>query len=193
MTADVVIVPLVRKAPRSGKIAISEIEIGERTRKDLGDLTDLKQSIQDIGALIQPIVLGPGNKLLCGARRLEAGRQLGWTEIDYVRSIDRDDAISLLKAERDENVCRKPMTPSELVTLGRRLEELERPNRTPGKRNDLTSTSVGVKVTGQARNNPTDTVVSDALGLSNSWVQSCTVLITMHAQGRSNRCAHHNG
>jgi len=36
-------------------------------------------------------------------------------------------AISRLKAERDENTCRKDMTPSELVAIGKKLEELKRP------------------------------------------------------------------
>ncbi|MFD5508169.1 hypothetical protein ACFWIB_10395 [Streptomyces sp. NPDC127051] len=35
--------------------------------------------------------------------------------------------MDLLKAERDENTCRKPMAASELIALGRQIEELERP------------------------------------------------------------------
>jgi hypothetical protein len=37
------------------------------------------------------------------------------------------DATAELVAERDENTCRKALTASELVMLGRRLDELERP------------------------------------------------------------------
>jgi N6-adenosine-specific RNA methylase IME4 len=38
-----------------------------------------------------------------------------------------DDARLCLKAERDENVCRKSFLPTEAVALGRELEKLERP------------------------------------------------------------------
>jgi hypothetical protein len=37
-----------------------------------------------------------------------------------------EDALSLLLAERDENICRKDFTPSEAVAVGQRLAELER-------------------------------------------------------------------
>jgi len=36
-------------------------------------------------------------------------------------------AVTALKAERDENRCREEMTPSEMLSLGKELEELERP------------------------------------------------------------------
>jgi len=39
-------------------------------------------------------------------------------------------ASDRLRAERDENQCRKDFTPSELAALGRQLEELERPKAT---------------------------------------------------------------
>jgi hypothetical protein len=43
-------------------------------------------------------------------------------------------AVTLLKAERDENTCRKDMTASELITLGRQIEALERPLATERRR-----------------------------------------------------------
>lgn len=107
-------------------IRLADVKIGVRARKDYGDLEPLKKSIQEFGVL-QPIVLLPGNELLCGGRRLEACRQLGFESITFVVSKTQTDAISRLKAERDENVCRKDMTVSELVALGQQLEELERP------------------------------------------------------------------
>ena len=119
-------------------IPIHDVIIGERARKDLGDLTDLKRSIDDVG-LLQPIVLAPDNHLLCGARRLQACTELGMTNIPFTRADTCDDAGALLTAERDENICRKQMTPEELATLGQRLEALEAPRarqrqRAAGKR-----------------------------------------------------------
>lgn len=60
---------------------ITDIKIGNRFRKDLGDIQTLANSIQEIG-LLQPIVVNQNNELIAGQRRLEAcGKILGWTEI----------------------------------------------------------------------------------------------------------------
>lgn len=107
-------------------IRIDDVIVGDRARRDYGDLSDLIASIREVG-LLQPIGLTPGNHLLFGGRRLEACRALGWESIPFVRPETQTDAISLLTAERDENTCRKDMTPEELVDVGLRLEELERP------------------------------------------------------------------
>ena len=60
-----------------------------------------------------------------GQRRIEAFKKLGWSEIPYVTCKNLDDVTTRLKAERDENICRKPFTISESVAIGKRLEELE--------------------------------------------------------------------
>jgi len=55
----------------------------------------------------------------------------------------------MLRAERDENICRKEMTVSEKVALGRQIEELERPAAAErqGTRTDLSTFSPrGLKV-----------------------------------------------
>lgn len=105
---------------------IDRIEVSDRYRVDLGDLTDLAASIAAEG-LLHPVVITTDRRLIAGHRRLEACKLLGWTEID-VRFIEGvTDAASLLRMERDENTCRKDMTPSEKVALGKALEELERP------------------------------------------------------------------
>jgi len=64
------------------KIKISEITLGERHRKDMGDLQGLADSItrQD---LLQPIGITESNRLVFGERRLRACRDiLGLAEID---------------------------------------------------------------------------------------------------------------
>ena len=50
---------------------------------------------------------------------------LGWTEAPVRVVRDLADARRALEVERDENVCRVDPTPSDLVGLGRQLEELE--------------------------------------------------------------------
>ena len=52
---------------------ISDIRIGQRFRKDLGDIDTLAKSIQEIG-LIHPIAVTCDLDLVAGRRRLEAWR-----------------------------------------------------------------------------------------------------------------------
>lgn len=144
-------------------IRIDEIRVGERARKDYGDIEPLKASIVEHG-LLQPIVLLPDNYLLCGGRRLAACKELGWDSIPFVRSRSQEDAISRLKAERDENTCRKDMTPSELVAIGKKLEEMKRPAAAErqGTRTDLTSGPSGPEVDSHA----VRAEVAEAIGMT---------------------------
>jgi ParB family chromosome partitioning protein len=61
-------------------IPISRIKVGERHRRDLGDIESLAASIADIG-LLHPITVDEDGRLLAGARRLAACKQLDWKEI----------------------------------------------------------------------------------------------------------------
>jgi ParB-like chromosome segregation protein Spo0J len=107
------------------RIAIEEIIVKERYRKDLGDLDRLAGSIRD-SELLQPIVLNSSKELIAGQRRLEAVKSLGWKEVPCRVCKTADDVIGALLAERDENTCRKPFKPSEAVAIGKAIEELER-------------------------------------------------------------------
>lgn len=62
-------------------VPISDIEIGERRREDLGDLAGLAQSIAEDG-LLHPILIDNKRRLVAGYRRLLACRDyLAWDEI----------------------------------------------------------------------------------------------------------------
>lgn len=100
---------------------LDKIKIGARHRKDLGDVDALAASIQDVG-LLHAIVVTDELQLVCGRRRLEACRRLGWQEIP-IRVVSLP---ALLLAERDENTIRKDFTPSEAVAIGGALEQYER-------------------------------------------------------------------
>lgn len=108
------------------EIPVSQIVVGERHRKDLGDIDALASSIAEVG-LLQPIVLDCNYKLIAGFRRLEACKQLGLARVRAERVPNLEDALKALHAERDENTCRKEFTPSELVAIGRVIEDIERP------------------------------------------------------------------
>jgi ParB family chromosome partitioning protein len=53
------------------ELSISDIKVGKRFRKDLGDIEALKASIEELD-LLHPIVITPERKLIAGRRRLEA-------------------------------------------------------------------------------------------------------------------------
>lgn len=100
-------------------VAVELIEPGNRFRKDMGDLEPLKASIKNIG-LLHPITVTSSWKLVAGGRRLQACRELGWTEIS-AKVIDVD---NLLQVESDENEIRKEMTASEKTALAEEIEKL---------------------------------------------------------------------
>jgi len=98
-----------------------DIRIGKRFRQDLGDIQSLADSIADIG-LLHPIVVDSENRLIVGRRRLAACELLGWTDIPATVL----DLESIVRGERDENICRKDFTPSEAYAIGQALEPVER-------------------------------------------------------------------
>ena len=103
-------------------ISISDIQTGERFRKELGDIDGLAQSISDDG-LLQPIGVTPDNRLVFGYRRLVACRdKLGWTEIPAVVI----DIENLTQCEWVENTVRKDLTLSEMVAITDALRSFSR-------------------------------------------------------------------
>jgi len=102
-------------------VLISAITIGDRARRDMGDLRGLADSIATHG-MLHPIVVRPDGMLIAGHRRIEAAKLLGWDEIPATVV----DVADLLSAERDENAERKDFTPSEAVSIGRLIEEAHR-------------------------------------------------------------------
>jgi N6-adenosine-specific RNA methylase IME4/ParB-like chromosome segregation protein Spo0J len=103
------------------RVPISYITIGDRHRKDLGDIDGLAASIADIG-MLQPIVVTPDGRLIAGARRLRAAQALGWRDIP-IKAVDLTDIV---KGEYAENAIRKDFTLSEAVAIKRALEPAER-------------------------------------------------------------------
>jgi ParB-like chromosome segregation protein Spo0J len=107
------------------EVRLDDIKVGERSRKDMGDIKALADSIREVG-LLHPIVISPDNTLIAGQRRLEAVKLLGWQEVParVVRGLEEIDQA--LKAERDENRCRKEFNLVEVVAMGRRIATAER-------------------------------------------------------------------
>jgi site-specific DNA-methyltransferase (adenine-specific) len=155
------------------KVRLIDIVVGDRHRRDMGDLESLANSIGAVG-LLQPVVITEEGGLVAGERRLRAVALLGWQEVPAYVVRDLDDAAALLRAERDENVCRKEFAPSEAVSLGRALEALER--EAARQRQEATRARKGEKVGAAqgggkkpppcAANGKVRELVAEALGMS---------------------------
>jgi ParB family chromosome partitioning protein len=104
---------------------ISDVKIGNRIRTDLGELSSLAISMRSVG-LLHPIVIDSSMNLIAGARRIAAAVRLGWKEIPHRQVDSLSDAALALLAERDENLERLSLKPSEIAALAKRLEPLEK-------------------------------------------------------------------
>ena len=103
--------------------AVNAIVVGERHRRDAGDLTPLMESMKRVG-LLQPVTITPDGYLICGYRRIEAAKRLGWSTLRvWVRS-GISDGLTRLLAERDENVTHKPLSMMEATELYKEMKAL---------------------------------------------------------------------
>jgi N6-adenosine-specific RNA methylase IME4 len=101
---------------------IASIRVGDRHRKDLGDIASLARSIAEIG-LLHPIVIRPDGALIAGGRRLAACTMLGWVDIP-VTVVDLE---NIIRGELAENTERKDFLPSEIEAIRRALLPVEVP------------------------------------------------------------------
>lgn len=90
------------------KLRITEINIGNRRREELGDIKGLAESIAQYG-LLHPIVVDEHKNLVAGGRRLTACKELGWTEVP-VTFLGELSEKELREIELEENLRRKDLT-----------------------------------------------------------------------------------
>lgn len=115
--------PLARDEVQFVRIRLADIETDpEQPRKELGDLTDLMQSIQEHG-LIHPIVVEPLDnrryRILAGERRFSACKLAGLEIIpSLVRTIEEHQRLAF---QLTENLTRKDLDPFEEAQGYRRL------------------------------------------------------------------------
>lgn len=166
--------------------SVEAIEIGERRRKDMGDIRGLATSIEDVG-LLHPIVVTPHPtvervRLVAGQRRLAAMRLLGWTEIP-VHVVDIADIAA---GELQENTVRKDFLPSEMVAIYEAVKEFETAKAT--ERRQATQAKPGQQV-GQTvgggnfpppKNGPvgkTRDVIGTAAGVSGRTIDKAAAVV----------------
>jgi ParB-like chromosome segregation protein Spo0J len=108
----------VNRALAFAEMPCDQIRLGERHRKDLGDLEVVAASISTVGLLHPPVVSKDG-ELVCGERRFRAMRDiLGWKTIPVIVL----EVPSMVEGEYAENEIRKDFTPSERVAIGKAIE-----------------------------------------------------------------------
>lgn len=99
------------KVPTNEKtqmLNINLIKVDESKRmRMIGDITPIKESIENIGFLINPITIDTDNNLIAGYHRYLACKELGQEEVP-VRVIDKN--INKELVEIDENLIRNNLT-----------------------------------------------------------------------------------
>lgn len=89
-------------------ISIDKIKVDETTRlRKKGDIEPIKNSIESLGFLINPITIDSDNNLIAGYHRFWAYKELHKTEIP-ARIIDKN--IDKKLVEIDENLIRNDLT-----------------------------------------------------------------------------------
>jgi hypothetical protein len=147
------------------ELPIGDIVVGDRHRQEPGDIDSLARSIRDLG-LLHPVVITADKRLVAGARRLAALKELG-RAVAPVRVVDSlDDALLTLRAERDENTCRKDFTPSEAVRIGTALEALEKEEAKERQKEGGRAGGKGSGKLPEAQTGDTRDKVAEAVGMS---------------------------
>jgi len=120
-------------------VPVDTIRVSDRIRADLGDLTDLQQSMATRG-LINPVTVTADRRLIAGERRLESAKRLGWTSID-AQVWKPADGMDLLDVEAEENLCRKQLTEGEAELYRQRRMRMQQDaaRERQGTRTDLPS------------------------------------------------------
>jgi len=126
-------------------LPLDNIIVGERFRKDFGDIQSLAEDIEARG-IIQPISVSSDMQLLAGGRRFAAAQQLNMKRIPaLVRVVESN--IDAREVELVENVMRKDFTWQEraaLITeIDRMYKEKEGSNWSGRKTAELLGKSTG--------------------------------------------------
>ena len=153
-------------------ININDIKVNSGRREVAPeDVQRLSESIAEVG-MMNPITVTADYTLIAGLHRLEAAKQLGWTEIEC--TISEMDALHTELAEIDENVIRTGLSDlelSELLARRKKIYETLHPatiaRNLPGHTSNYESSSD--KLTGEEKSFSQDT--AEKMGVSPRTVE----------------------
>lgn len=104
------------------RVAIADIKIGDRYRKEYTGIDELAQSITERG-LMHPLVVDQDLNLIAGGRRIRALNQLGWAECE-VTILDVSDELGRRQCELIENIQREDLTWQEEIELKAEIDRI---------------------------------------------------------------------
>ena len=152
-------------------IDIDKIVVGDRIRKDFGDIEELAEDIKENTLLNALVVTPSGNGdgtylLIAGERRLRACKMLDYKAVP-VNTVGVDDAEQALMMEISENECRKEFTKTERLEYARRLARIEaaKAKERQGTRTDMVENSPLSQDAGKTRDK-----VAAQLGTSSNTI-----------------------
>ena len=99
---------------------ISQIKIQSRIRESLGNLNNLRSSMERSG-LMHPILIDQHYNLIAGMRRLTCAKDLGWENIEVIQ-MDVENKKHQVLLEVEENITRLEFTPEEIKRIQTLLE-----------------------------------------------------------------------
>lgn len=130
-------IPELKHFYRHETLDVAELVIPpDRIREEVGDLTELVTSLQEVGQLVPIVVntireLAPDKpydyeltyELIDGFRRVAAFKELGWKRIGKINLYDLTDA-DLFQIELHTNIVRKQLNPAEKADAISKLHEM---------------------------------------------------------------------
>jgi len=157
--SEIITIPVEKAGSYVVTLPVASIKIGNRYRKDMGDLFSLAQSIKELG-LLQPIAVDKEHRLIYGERRLMAHIALE-RETILARIIE----VDALLAEQAENEVRKAFTPSERVAIAAAIEEVI--GNRKGQRTDKATAQLPQNF-GEVNGKETAQIAAKAAGFGNA-------------------------
>lgn len=130
------------------KLALKDVIVGDRFRKEYPDIDKLAESIRKFG-IIEPIVIDENNNLIAGERRYKAHQLLKKEDIE-VRYMKELTGIEKKEVELEENIQRQAFTWQEEVTAKKQLHELKQKIHGAGTSGKSKGDSWGIRDTAVA-------------------------------------------
>ncbi|MBP3885942.1 MAG: ParB N-terminal domain-containing protein [Olsenella sp.] len=156
-------------------VDIDKIIVGDRIRRDFGDIQELADDIKQ-NTLLNALVVTPNGEgtylLIAGERRLRACKMLGYKAVT-VNSVGVEDAERALRMEISENECRKEFTMTERLAYADKLQAIKAAEANArmlaGKANPTPNSAEGQK--GETRD-----AVASAIGMGHETLRQARII-----------------